>query len=476
MRARHVFRNVFVVSATLATTVLSGCPAVTSQTVRPVQPPSEPEPRLTWPSYVGAEEVALLEEAERRIADDRQGDLLLAIKDSEGFPIAEDALEVRWELLRPAIGLGVRGPYDGPSHGALLRAGLDTLVAELPYDRLAPEAGKLDPAALVTENGLDVLPELGMHVIGAGLVAPDTLPKLLRSEPKGGLAGVARKHVERLVGRLRGHVRAWEVVRDPHGFGLESAAMVDFVRQQVEGVRAADSVSAVLLGFTDLGTNNGAADGAALKAARAILEAGLPIDGFVVHLTANTYLGREGRLAPRRDLVDVGRALAALAKLGKSLTLVLGAPAVAHPTDAKLAGYWGRRWDPDLQASYARALVTLALAIPEVRTIAWSDVLDATARITGGGLFQPPGEPRPVVWALSEIATTLRSRGRGTTTDKGELRLRGFAGQYLVTLTHRETRRRVHVRAEVVQGELRTMPVTLPVELSPVRPPLRSEP
>ncbi|MBA7665812.1 hypothetical protein ES703_73886 [subsurface metagenome] len=91
---------------------------------------------------------------------------------------------------------------------------------------------------------------------------------------------------------------------------------------------------------------------------------------------------------------------------------------------------------PDRLIAMGERIRRLAFGKPLLQEICWSfGVSDDEAFMTGGGLLDADSNPKQSYFALKNLIKSWTTSGTGVTNEKGEFELRGFAGDYDITLT-----------------------------------------
>lgn len=111
-----------------------------------------------------------------------------------------------------------------------------------------------------------------------------------------------------------------------------------------------------------------------------------------------------------RDLLEFSRMLDLYAFLGVPLHVTLGYPAGteldgAADSEADVnAGWWRSGIDPQVQANWAEEYVSLALCKPHVRTVLWTNLLDAQPHpFPNCGLIDAANKARPAAGRLRKL-------------------------------------------------------------------------
>ncbi len=443
-----------------------GC-ATTLEPVRPVKPEKPPVAGMDWPEYVEAADVALLKRAEERIDAVRKGELLVTVVDVNGDPI--QGAEVRWVQRARDVRFGVEGTFDPGVWGDLVRIGVDQTAATLDWQPTEPEPGVWTTGPTAAVYGLDILPAMGVKARGsaAAWMMPSRTPDWVRGLDRDALLKAVDEHVRSLVGQLEGFVDSWEAVRDPNtewtrAVGADPELVADVAEVAARAIRDLDPVTPIVVNFAHPFGEAQALP--PLHFGERLKVRGVPFEIVGLQYLYNGYT--RSAMMPRRSLVEIDATLQQMALLGKPLHVTaLSVPSERHPTDPTLAGHWGRRWSPELQAVYLRAFYVMALAHPDVDAIVWQGARDHDTEVVGGGLFEAPGKPRPAFDALRDLLAMWHTEGRAKLGEEGTVRFRGFAGNYRLVVKEPVSGRELSVETRIDARELGAVTVTLPEEI-----------
>jgi len=452
----------------IASFVSSACAGPLLETVRPVQPLDEPTSTLAWPDYLDAEDVAYLTAAEKRIEEVRKGELLVRVVDTSGVPIP--GAQVRWVQQTRDFHFGVAASFDAGVWGELLRIGVNHTAAALDWQSTEPEPDLWTSGAAAGAYGLDILPKMGVSARGSAAVwmSPRRTPEWVRSLSKVDLLDAVDKHVRTVAEQLRGHVAYWEAVNQPNSewtaaMGGAPDMLIKVAAAATRGLRDVDPLTPILVSFNNpLG---GAPGLKPLYFAERLEKAGVDFDIVGLQYYYNGYT--DSWTLPRRTLKDIGASMDEVSLANKPIHITgVSVPSSVHPTDPTMAGYWTRRWSPELQAVYLRAFYITAFSRAAVNAITWRDAVDAGAYISGGGLFHRAGEPKPAFFALRDLLAQWRTDGDARTDEKGELRMRGFGGGYRLVVVDPASRRELLGEARVTERELNEVTITVPDDIA----------
>jgi len=173
---------------------------------------------------------------------------------------------------------------------------------------------------------------------------------------------------------------------------------------------------------------------------------------------------------PTYDLGFIAEYLDELAGLGQPIHITEhSVPSAWDETSEDVAaGYWRQPWNEEVQAAYLDSFMRLAFAHPSVHSITWWNAFDENALIAHGGLIHSDGSPKLALGALAERISQWTSSGIATTDAAGTASIRGFAGDYELTITRGGV---VH-RFDVHITEGATITVNLAIDSGDV-PPVR---
>jgi len=101
-------------------------------------------------------------------------------------------------------------------------------------------------------------------------------------------------------------------------------------------------------------------------------------------------------------------------------------------------GGWHQGYTDQAQADWAKDALTIAFSKPFVDGVQWTGSGDGPTDydFVGDGLFHKDGvTPRPALQAMGDAIHSWTTQGSGTTDASGSLAMRGFGGNYALTIT-----------------------------------------
>ncbi|MDO8568390.1 MAG: hypothetical protein Q7R57_06720 [Dehalococcoidales bacterium] len=174
---------------------------------------------------------------------------------------------------------------------------------------------------------------------------------------------------------------------------------------------------------------------------------------------------------PTLDLVSVSTLLGQYARFNKPIMLT---DYHAPSTQIKGGTWWHRPWDEQTQAEYATGFYTMVFSSPLARGIDWgTGVTDDLSGQYGGlssGLLHADLTPKPAYFALKTLINSWTTSGSSKTNEKGGLELRGFGGDYEISLetpTGEILKKSIHISEQQTNEVTVEFPVVSQKEAKP---------
>lgn len=228
------------------------------------------------------------------------------------------------------------------------------------------------------------------------------------------------EHVKSVVTRYRRTIGRWTVISGVHvndNFHFSFDQMMDLTRICVLLVRKLHPTAKILVEVTqpwgEYYTHNRRSLPPLLYA-EMISQAGVMVDGFGLRV----QMGQPAPGQSARDLMAFSSMLDRYAALEKPLSITaMGAPsgtpeASSAPELAdRQPGFWREPWDPNVQADWATAAMSIALSKPYVQSVCWHELYDLPqpAEMPRGGLLGIDGTPKPTAQRIAEVRSAVRS-------------------------------------------------------------------
>lgn len=369
-----------------------------------------------------------------RIARIRQGDISVVVRDKEGRPVG--GAQVRIEQQRSAF-----------QWGTALEMAL--LAQDTPDSRRYKEKAQQLFNAASTENdlkwpvwlgewdgafshaqtlaGLQWLKDRGFAARGHVLVWPgrSNLPKpvteRLGTPRQAEIPGIVEAHIREMTRATRGLVSEWDVLNEPFAnhdlmdaFGPE--IMVSWFKT------AREELPSARLFLNDYSNHDATTDGDHVahfeRTARFLIDHGAPLTG----LGLQAHFG--GRPSAPQNVLDV------LDRYQAEFHL---------PVRITEFDIW--TYDEDLQADYTRDFLILCYSHPSIVGVQFWGFWSGAHWRPPAAMFREDWSERPAAGVYRDLVLNQwRTRASGTTDGKGGLSLRGFQGDYRVTVTYQGRR------------------------------------
>lgn len=233
----------------------------------------------------------------------------------------------------------------------------------------------------------------------------------------------ARDHIRTLMSRCREDIRIWDVVNEPiHLYWFEEHWSPDYVLDSYKWARECDP-DAVLV-INEYAGFRGDAD-KFVPFVKNLLRKGAPIDaiGEQAHDPPYWYSPKE--------IFDT---LDKMASTGLPIHLT----ELTYPSNGAeiTGGFVKGKWDEEKQAEFYRYFVTLCFSHPKVEAITLWAMWDGSSWLKNGGIIREDWTPKPAYYALDDLINNKWKTNFESYTDtNGEVRFRGFYGDYEVTVT-----------------------------------------
>jgi len=378
----------------------------------------------------------LLAEADRRIAEIRQGDALIRVTDERGRPqpgAKVEVVQVRHAFpFGSAIALLPDRPDDDTYRAVFVElfnyATTENILKWVPMESVEGHI-RYEPvdATLAWTESQGI--ELKGHTLVWG-ADPQGVPEWLKEKGSAEVREALRRRVLDTVGRYRGRIHIWDVVNEPiHARWFEEHTGPDYIEQAFRWARQADPEATLMINeyLMFRSREHGLAEAEAYKRLiqERLLDTGAPLDA----------IGVQGHGA-QMPLSWVQEALDTLAELGLPvhITEFDSLPVrLSESGDVELQS-------PEDQADYYEAALRLFFAHPVVEAITVWGFKDGRHWIEGAGMFDENFEPKPAAHAIRSLLNDRwRTRASDTTDQDGAFAFRGFYGTYAVAVSSGST-------------------------------------
>lgn len=439
-----------------------------------------------------AHEQLQLEKAQADIDKYRKGSVSLKVASESGVPLPNCSISLRQishDFLFGANPMGKHNKYDVMYADMLKQAGINYSYIICPWRSIEPNSGRFDWGMI--DNYQNIQGQLGKrfrlmgglalwYYRGSGL--DDTFcPKYQDDMTFEQLKQNIYDHMYTLASRYKDHIESWEI-NEPNmpwhnALGLTWNQKLETYGIFAKAVKDANPDARILFDscalpyefkVSKLENREDIAGGASyLEFLNLLLEEEIPIDLIGLELYYSG-MNTDGYAPPGLSLASISNLLDLYSGFSKPIFVrELSAPS----TQISNSSWWHRPWDEETQAEYVEALYTIAFGKPLVQGIGWSyGVSDEDSFIVSGGLLDTDLNPKPSYFMLRNLINSWTTSCTGKTDENGEFELRGFAGDYEVTLETAKGRTfetLIHVNEQQTNEITIEFPLTVPHEPQP---------
>lgn len=437
-----------------------------------------------------AHEQLYLDRAQVDIEKCRKGDVKIRVVDEEGAPLS--SCSISFQQTGHDFVFSTT-PYD-PSYGELLKqAGINCTTSYFMYGDIEPKLRRFEWSWKDTEvdarldDGLRLMGNLGWLFFRSWGDTRDTAcPRYLDDMSFEEVKEAVYNHMYAIADRYKGKIDLWNAVYEAcpgwsNQFNWTWNQKFEILRIATSAIKDANPEARILskddsLPYTrhmswhcykpaDL---NARAEWVPfLEFIALATEKQIPIDIIGLELPGSGvdfYQSGLPNVHPALDLVFISILLDQYSDFDKPIFLI-----DYHAPSTQVAGscWWHRPWDEQTQAEYVKNVYTIAFSKPLVRGIDWgTGVTDGQQDEAGSrscGLLDADLNPKQSYFELKNLISSWTTSGSGVTDEKGEFELRGFAGDYDVTLVSPDghsCKTRIHISEQ----ECKEITITLPTD------------
>ena len=429
------------------------------------------------------QEALYLEKAKADIPKFRQGSLLLTIKDAEGNSISNAA--VNYRQISHDFQFGGWYLTDGwnylPEIGdTLADAGFNASSVMMSQKIIEPSEGQYDFSYPDTISGMDTLLSKGYSLIGGfayyghpddQLDCPDYWDTMTFEEYKNNVYN----HFKALSEHYQGRISYWmfneQNLQWSNCRELNWEQKLDAYQSVMAGLQAGypqarNIVASIALPYgwnqeklRDM--NALPPQGIAFPVYLDMLqERGFPLDaiGLEFYHFGIDIPGNMG--APGLNLASIARTM----NLYNHYKLPVYITEFQVPSSQEPGTSWLHQpWDETTQAEFTRDFYTLAFGTESMQGVQWAAFAsDKNSFLIHSGILDEEYQPKPVYYTLKDLIASWTTNGSAATDENGVLEIRGFAGDYEITVTQQDgtqTSSIVHIcEQQDSQTEITTIP------------------
>jgi GH35 family endo-1,4-beta-xylanase len=428
------------------------------------------------------------EKAIQDIEKHRKGDALLLFVDENELPISNADVSISQTTHDFLFGALAGGSLDMKAHELFKEAGMNSVLIQLYWRETEPSLGQhVFPYSL---EGMNRLRSMGLHVGAEGLIVFEPSQVWTTGLYTVGLEDLKREvyqHVYALVSKYSDYVDYWIVVHNTNtaegSLGLTREEMADVIKTGVAAVRTADPTAELFVYMGHICGWEAAwyQDEYTLDPysyLKQLDRSGVNFDGVALQLTYGsvnewggaTEMGLYGLQSPYffRDLSSISRLLDWYDTLSKPIHIT----EFNVPGDFEShLGYWHRRsWDEKLKTEWIERFYTIAFSKPLMKEITYWEARDQYYMKANRGLLDAQNSPRESYYALKGLITgNWTTRLHATTDADGQVKFRGFAGNYAITIATKNGtfNSTIHVNEQATQAY--TIETSQPPKITPQR-------
>jgi endo-1,4-beta-xylanase len=350
----------------------------------------------------------------------------------------------------------------------LKQAGINTKYVYFSYGEVQPEAGKFDwsgpdnQVELQLKNGFKLIGDLGWFFYraywGSALACPTYLDSMSFDQIKESVSSYGYAVAE----RYKGKINIWESISEPcmfNQFKWTWNQKFEIYRVVALAIKEANPEATILSWNPSLSYQlqsyyrpedvnlDEPAPGIPWESVseglpyqefiRLATDYGVPIDLIGLHLEnsgVNAYT-QPMNFNVALDLVSISNMIDQYSSYGKP---IFYRENQAPSTQVDGGNWWHHTWDEQTQAEYVKNFYTIAFGKPLMYGAGWStgfvDDDSYTAGAISGGILNSDLTPKQAYYTLKELISSWTTSGGGKTDQNGEFKLRGFAGDYTISI------------------------------------------
>jgi len=403
-------------------------------------------------------------EMDRTVTDietNRKGNLTVRVVDETGYPVPNATVSIEQTSHDFLFGVFDQLGHTGEDvYQQLLDIGVNFATAGFYWFVSETTEGQPNYDAINDTVGVPRLVEMGYKVKAHALIylMDIVLPDYVKAKNFTELNQTVYDHIYALVHTYRDHIDIWNVVNEAHGkganyFNFTKDEMLQIIKTGCKAIRDADSTSEILVnnGFNwfaeQLGGTYVFGEDNYTQAIHEfndwLTAEGLDFDIVGQQMYEGGYssffeeagLGG-GMAASTFDLSVVSEILDTLEKYGKPIHITEQSVSGTwnHTSDWPGVGYWHKKWDEQTQADFLTYFYTLVFSKPSAEAITWWNLNGSYPFMKNGALFTADLQPKPVFYALADFIANHTTNTTGATDWDGNATLRGYGGDYNITV------------------------------------------
>ncbi|MFC1789132.1 endo-1,4-beta-xylanase [Thermodesulfobacteriota bacterium] len=388
----------------------------------------------------------------------RKGNILLrCFNQDEKLPLPNCKItltQINHDFLFYGCPMGWHG-YDARYMNLLKEAGMNSSNITSGWYGIEPEPYNFNLESVNSYQNIDEQIANGFKLLGGltlwwyryGGLGKYFCPSYLDDMNFDELKAVTNNHMYELVNRYKGEIDYWELNEQnaswTNPLDLTWRQKLEICKAATLGIKKANAEAKIIYTAnalpsefnwpTSVDLDDKAMGVQFPEFLQMIIDYGLPFDAIGLEFY---YAGKntDGYIPPALDIEDLSDLIDLYSQFNKPISIreLLAPSEQVEGT----SGWQGRDWDEDLQAEYLEQVYTMAFSKLLVKIIGWSfGVSDVDSYIISGGLLDENLNPKPSYYALKNLINSWTTSGDCITDERGECIFRGFAGDYMATIT-----------------------------------------
>lgn len=236
------------------------------------------------------------------------------------------------------------------------------------------------------------------------------------------VSAAVKHRIDTVVGKYKHEIPVWDVVNEPiHLNWFDEHWNKDYAVDSFKWTREADADA--LLAINDYSGFKGAVD-RFVPYVQNLLSKGAPIDAIGEQAHDHPYWYTPDEMFNTLDK---------MASTGLDIHLT----EFTYPSDGAeiKGGFMQGNWDEEKQAEFYRYFFTLSFSHSKVEAITLWAMWDGRTWLKQGGIIREDWTPKPAYQALDDLINNKwKTRFESRSDTNGEVRFRGFHGDYRVTV------------------------------------------
>jgi len=450
-----------------------------TQTPSPDMKSAVAELNLSLKRSLWAHEQLYLDRAEADIERYRKGDVKIRVVDEEGKPLSDCGISLRQTS---HDFLFATSDCDERYENLVKQAGINCIYTYFGYGVIEPEPGRFEWSSKDREvnsrldDGFRLIGDLGWLFYRSPFMKPSDIdcPRYLDDMSFEEVKENVHRHMYAIADRYKDKIDLWQAICEPcvfNQFNWTWNQKFEMYRLAASAIKDANPKARILpwnpsLPYELFWSYNPGLDLDKRAAGLPFgylaegmpfpifitlaIEKQIPIDVIGLFIVSGVYV----HVTPEHihlalDLVSLSVLIDQYSNFGKPIFF---REHQAPSTQVAGSCWWHRPWDEQTQAEYVEKFYTLMFSKPLMEGIGWSTgFTDDQAEKLGclsGGLLDANFKPKPSYFALKNLIGSWKTTGTGVTNENGEFELRGFAGDYDITLVSsdgRSCRTKIHI-------------------------------